>query len=645
MFFISMGSRRFRKSYRLINRKRRVNSKTQRNKRTRAEFNKKFILNFTRTKLSNEEILLLSKGTKFVPSPNIFHVRNNIMADFIELARKMRCRFCYSNTSENTELHPLYLKTGHVPPRCNNALENYVTDTMLAISSLEVNSFKDNLSRVERKSLVKISNNSEIYISKADKNNTTVLIDKNNYTRAGENHLRSIYYVELEQPNTASISKKIEEIIRKLFSQKEIDMKTYNFLTQSHNPKHGHMYFLPKIHKINPEVVKNIIKQGFNHSDIEVAFRPIVNKSNSPTCRIEKFLDLIVKPLLRKDPFFIQDSKDFIVKLEKEKIENKCFLIAYDVTSMYTNMQIKDLQETLVNNLEKIDKLSYNFQIPNLADLAELIKIVLENNEFEFNGHIYKQIIGAPMGGILSPTCTDLHLASILKMILDKFQYRTHIKLHCQYRDDGFMVFTGNMLQIEEFFSIANKIDNLLKFTYEVSEELMTYLDLEVYKGNRFHINGILDVKSHIKKTETYQYLPPNSSHPQSTFKSITVGETIRHIRNNNNEIDLNKHLINLELKLVARGYNKRITRDLISDTCNKVKRCHTLTRKTIKKNIPLTLITKYNPAVKGLGRALRKSWNNLQSDEICRQIFKKVPIIAYKRSRNLKEYFAETRH
>ncbi|CAG2233854.1 unnamed protein product [Mytilus edulis] len=203
-----MGSRRFRKSYRLINRKRRVNSKTQRNKRTRAEFNKKFILNFTRTKLSNEEILLLSKGTKFVPSPNIFHVRNNIMADFIELARKMRCRFCYSNTSENTELHPLYLKTGHVPPRCNNALENYITDTMLAISSLEVNSFKDNLSRVERKSLVKISNNSEIYISKADKNNTTVLIDKNNYTRAGENHLRSIYYVELEQPNTASISKR-----------------------------------------------------------------------------------------------------------------------------------------------------------------------------------------------------------------------------------------------------------------------------------------------------------------------------------------------------------------------------------------------------------------------------------------------------
>lgn len=139
--------------------------------------------------------------------------------------------------------------------------------------------------------------------------------------------------------------------------------------------------------------------------------------------------------------------------------------------------------------------------------------------------------------------------------------------------------------------------------------------------------------------------LPPNSSHPHSTFKSITVGETIRHIRNNNNEIDLNKHLINLELKLVARGYNKRITRDLISDTCNKVKRCNTLTRKTIKKNIPLTLITKYNPAVKGLGRALRKSWNNLQSDEVCRQIFKKVPILAYKHSRNLKEYFAETRH
>ena len=68
----------------------------------------------------------------------------------------------------------------------------------------------------------------------------------------------------------------------------------------------------------------------------------------------------------------------------------------------------------------------------------------------------------------------------------------------------------------------------------------------------------------------------------------------------------MNKHLINLEPKLAARGYNKHIARDLISDACNKVKRCNTLTRKTTKKDIQLTFTTKYNPAVKGLGRALR---------------------------------------
>ena len=54
-----------------------------------------------------------------------------------------------------------------------------------------------------------------------------------------------------------------------------------------------------------------------------------------------------------------------------------------------------------------------------------------------------------------------------------------------------------------------------------------------------------------LKKTETYQYLPPNSSHPRNTFKSITTSETIRHLRNNSGETELKKHLINLENKLI----------------------------------------------------------------------------------------------
>ena len=248
------------------------------------------------------------------------------------------------------------------------------------------------------------------------------------------------------------------------------------------------------------------------------------------------------------------------------------------------------------------------------------------------------------MGGILSPTCTDLHLATLLKIILETFQYTENIKLHCQYRDDGFIVFSAGNDQIKEFFNIANRIDPLLKFTFEVSNNVMTFLDTKIYKGTRFLEHRILDVKSHTKSTETYQYLQPSSAHPIHTFKSITVGETIRHVRNNSSKKELKKHLDNLHQKLIKRGYKSKKTLKLINEVKNKIDRKKTLMTVSKNKSIPLTFITKYNPVVKGLSRILRKHWNKLVADDKCKEIFKQMPIIAYKRNKNLKEIFAKTK-
>lgn len=55
-------------------------------------------------------------------------------------------------------------------------------------------------------------------------------------------------------------------------------------------------------------------------------------------------------------------------------------------------------------------------------------------------------------------------------------------------------------------------------------------------------------------------------------------------------------------------------------------------------------MVTKYNPVVKNLNRTIRKHWDKLLKDKTCEQLFNKKPIIAYKRNKNLKEYFAEAR-
>lgn len=48
---------------------------------------------------------------------------------------------------------------------------------------------------------------------------------------------------------------------------------------------------------------------------------------------------------------------------------------------MYTNMQIQDLQETIIDMFDRIDRVIYVVLIPNSADLSKLSKTVLEKQE------------------------------------------------------------------------------------------------------------------------------------------------------------------------------------------------------------------------------------------------------------------------
>ena len=88
-----------------------------------------------------------------------------------------------------------------------------------------------------------------------------------------------------------------------------------------------------------------------------------------------------------------------------------------------------------------------------------------------------------------------------------KFDNKEQIFYLGRYRDDGFMIYHGNESEIHNFFEIANSHHPLLKFTYEISNTNMIFLDTTVYKGSRFAQYGILDFKSHIKATNSLNIL------------------------------------------------------------------------------------------------------------------------------------------
>ena len=102
------------------------------------------VLNLSNYKLNDSEITLLAKGLKFIPSPRNHNASKNVLHDFTEFARKLRCRYHFHKPGD-IEMHPLRENSGFEPDRAGVALETYIDKTKLELSSLCVHNYRQNI--------------------------------------------------------------------------------------------------------------------------------------------------------------------------------------------------------------------------------------------------------------------------------------------------------------------------------------------------------------------------------------------------------------------------------------------------------------------------------------------------------------------
>ena len=77
----------------------------------------------------------------------------------------------------------------------------------------------------------------------------------------------------------------------------------------------------------------------------------------------------------------------------------------------------------------------------------------------------------------------------------------------------------------------------------------------KVYKGVRFNKDSILDVQTHFKPTETFQYTNFYSCHPPGVTKGFIKGEALRLLRTNSSEITFEENMKNFSTRLKNRDY------------------------------------------------------------------------------------------
>ena len=100
----------------------------------------------------------------------------------------------------------------------------------------------------------------------------------------------------------------------------------------------------------------------------------------------------------------------------------------------------------------------------------------------------------------------------------------------------------------------ANLHHPTIKFTAEISDTETVFLDTMVYKGTRFKDQSILDVKTHFKPMETFQYTHFTSCHPPSVKNGFVKGEALGILRTNSSKETFGENFSKFKRHLRDRG-------------------------------------------------------------------------------------------
>ena len=135
-----------------------------------------------------------------------------------------------------------------------------------------------------------------------------------------------------------------------------------------------------------------------------------------------------------------------------------------------------------------------------------------------------------------------------------------------RYIDDVFSLWDTNREEINNFIEHANNYHPTIKFTADISDKEIIFLDTCIYKGARFEKESILDTRTYFKPTETFQYTHFKSCHPPGVKKGFVKGEGLRLLRTNSSQETFVENIRIFKLRLRARGYPNNFIDKTLSD-------------------------------------------------------------------------------
>ena len=328
------------------------------------------------------------------------------------------------------------------------------------------------------------------HITKADKSNSIVILDKQAYSNKLNDLLNDeTTYEKLLRDPSASKNKNFNTNLKKLLKDMPDLLKSFAVV----NPTLPYMYGLVKTHKPGQPL------------------RPIISSIGSVSYGVSKWLTKLLSPLIGTiSNSNVMNSVDLLDKIRNHS--DPCKLISFDVNSLFTKVPVYDVLNYLRDDLHKLD-------LPVSNEIfIKLIDLCVADNVFTVQNSFYRQTFGLAMGNPLSPVLSNLYMEYFETRFLTKIC--TFNLPWYRYVDDILCLWP----KTENSHVFLEKLNDLVpSITFKIEEEMnstLPFLDcMIINNGNSFKF------KVYRKPTLVDSYIHSYSNHhmqvKHSTFSSM----------------------------------------------------------------------------------------------------------------------------
>ena len=598
---------------------------------------------------------LLNKGRAFVPNPT--HNKTDLLVSILNMERKMRLRYHHykldkeagcEDYKDEPKIYPIPLPAKNIrldflklPPK---PLMEFIHGVKASINLNTPRRVPPNLSKGEREALsylIKLQKLSKIVIIKCDKTGGFAIVNRDDYVNnilemleaslVDSKGVENRCYELINATNIEEQHDQIKHIVKFGLDKGFYDKRVADALIPK-EPKCGRLYGLLKDHKTIPEG-KQI-----------PPMRLVISGSGSNTESISRMLDFYIKPLVKKLPSYIEDTKDFLNSLEvfnEDIIPMDVIPVSIDVVSLYGSIKPEDAITSVRKALHLRTK-GLKEEMPT-DFLMELLRLVLECNTFEFDGKVYQQKQGIATGTVAAPSIANLDMGNKEKEILStknpyiKNIYKGYYK---RYIDDIFLMFRGTRAELQGLMEYMNGLFPTIKFTssYDCENRSVEYLDVKIKIRD-----GKITTDVYRKPMSCNTYLESTSCHPRHTKVNIAYGIALRMKMICSEEALFEKNVKNLVKWLSEKGHDLNNTLNMI-DKARKMDRKVLLKKKVKIETEKSIFVYPYIPGIPSISKVLYDHKNNLDTDKELQKVFKDGFMVAYKRNKNLSELLCRAR-